>query len=136
MEKIRARMIFEAMGKPANMVEKALKNLIKEMKGDGKTIDNDKYSKPKKVGKVFFSAFVECEVLCKDLAELLGAVMDYVPVNVEIISPDKVSIDMSDLQDILNDLTSRMDNLDKQIKVLQASNIVLQKQLKGITTKK
>jgi hypothetical protein len=136
MEKVKARFILEAMGKPPKIVEKALKQAIAEIKKDGRGVEREKYSKVEKVGKVLYSSFVEFEIICKNLADLWGAVMDYMPVNVEIISPDKLDIDISDLQDIVNDLTARMHNLDKQIKVLQASNIMLQRQQKKETTKK
>jgi hypothetical protein len=128
---IRARFIIEVMGKPKEMVTKALKDIIKELKEDGKKIEKESYSKPKKSGKVFFTSFVEFEIICDNLDDFLGVIIDYIPINVEIIEPDIASIGIGPLQEIVNDLTSKLDNLDKQIKMLQASNIILQRKLQG-----
>jgi hypothetical protein len=126
---IRARFILEALGKPKDVVIKALKDLVKQIKKDGRGVEKEHYSKPKKSGDIFFSAFAEFEIICGDLEDLLGAILDYTPVTVEIIEPDRISIDISSLQEIVNDISSRFNNLDKQIKILQAANTVLQRKL-------
>jgi hypothetical protein len=128
-KKIRARFIIEVMGKPKEMVTKALKDITSEMKKDGHKIEKDNYSKPKKSGEHFFSAFTEFEILFDNLEDFLGAIVDYMPITVEILEPDKIDIEIGPLQEIINDLTSRLDNFDKQIKVLQATNIILQRKL-------
>ena len=129
--KVRARFIIEVMGKPKEMLTKALKDIVKGVGEDGYGVESESYSKPKKAGKILFSAFVEFEIICDDLESLLGAILDYVPINVEVLEPENFSINISSLQEIVNDITSRLDNLDKQIKMLQAANAVLYKKLQG-----
>lgn len=126
---IRARFIIEVMGKPKEMVTKALKDITSEMKKDGHKIEKDTYSKPKKSGKHFFSAFTEFEIIFEHLEDFIGAILDYMPITVEILEPDKADIEIGPLQEIINDLTSRLDNFDKQIRMLQATNVILQRKL-------
>jgi hypothetical protein len=132
MEKIRVRFIVEMLGRPKEILSKALEDLIKEIKKDGRVVENETYSKPKKVGKLIFSAFVEFEMICEGLDGLIGAIIDYAPTTVELISPEKVDIGIFDLQEILNDLTARLHELDKQVKIYQANNIILQKKLQDL----
>lgn len=127
--KVKARFIIEMMGKPKKVVSKALKDVIKEIKKDGRGVEKTHYSTPKKSGKVLFSAFVEFIIICEDLEDLLGAVLEYFPINVEIIEPDILSINISALQDIVNDITSKLNDMDKKMKMLQATNVLLQRKM-------
>jgi len=129
MEKVRGRFIVEMLGRPQEVLSKALVDLIKEMKKDGRVIENEKYSQPKKVGKIIYSAFVEFEIVCRDLADFIGAVIDYVPMTVEIVEPEKMTCSMIDMQEVLNDLTARLYELDKQVKMSQAGATILQRKL-------
>ncbi|MHA2428242.1 MAG: hypothetical protein ACXADB_09490 [Candidatus Hermodarchaeia archaeon] len=132
MEKIRTRFIVEMLGRPKEVLSKALEDLIKEMKKDGRKVENETYSKPKKVGKLIFSAFVEFEMICEGLEDLIGSIIDYAPTTVELISPEKIDIGILNLQEVLNDLTARLHELDKQVKIYQSNNIILQRKLEEI----
>ena len=130
MEKIRARFIIEMLGRPKEALSKALVDLVKEITKDGRAVENEVYSKPKKIGKLLYSAFVEFEIICDGMHNVIGAIIDYAPTTVELIEPEKMTVSMMELQDVLNDLTARLHELDKQVKVLQANSIILQRRFK------
>jgi archaeosine-15-forming tRNA-guanine transglycosylase len=131
---IRARMIIELLGFPPDALKATLKKAIEQMK-ERVVIKKEFYAEPKKVGEKIFSSFVEFECEIKDFETLMGIVFDFGPSTIEILSPDEIKMKSKEIEHVLNDLVARIHEMDKQIKILTANNIILQKNINMLQQK-
>ncbi len=128
---MKIRVIFELMGWPPEEVVNALKRLVEALKKANWKILSEEYSEPEKIegSQKMYSAFVEFTAEVKDLRSLFTFVMTYAPTVIEVLEPPEIVITADQIQDILADLTAKLQELDKQVKMLSAENIVLKKRI-------
>jgi len=128
---IQGRVIVELMGKPKEHIENTLKKYIKHMKeNEDLEILNEKFNEAKKVeesDKGLFAAFVELEMLSKDIPTLIGFCFDYMPSSIEIIAPEEFKMKSNDITTIMNDLQGKLHKLDTAVKKLNTENKLLKK---------
>ena len=96
------RCIIEMMGAPKEHVESTLKKYVEKWKDEGTKIKKEEYAETKEHGRLW-ATFVELEVECKELAEVMGFCLDALPASVEIIDPEFMEADMKDVTALLND---------------------------------
>ena len=121
------KVILEIVGSPKEHVVDTLNKIIEKLeKEDGVNIV-DKHIEGVKPMKEFFSAFADLELEVRDNTKLLGLCFDYMPSSVEIIEPNKLNLDMSDMTNILNDLLARLHKYDMIVRNIHAQNIVMKK---------
>ena len=80
-------------------------------------------------GTDFYSAFIEAELLLKDLKELLKFSVNFTPSNLQILEPSKLKLESVLLQDFLNEVISLLNNLFNNLKNLDAENKLLKEEL-------
>jgi hypothetical protein len=133
-QKIRSNIILEIMGKPKEYVEESMKTYIAKLKEEyeGVVVLNDKIADVNEAGEGFFSTFAEVEILCKDLTSLIGFCFDYMPSSVEIISPEKFITSQHGMTNIINDLQTKLHNLDMAIKTTKTENDFLRKNMNSL----
>ncbi len=118
---IRARMVIEVMGWPKEQLVEHLEKFIDGLKEDWE-IENVDYAEPEKVGdKKMYSAFVEFEAIAPSLRQLMFICLQHAPSVVEILEPDEFILKASDLQDVLADVTGRIQEMDKKVKMLSSN---------------
>ncbi len=115
--------IVEMVGKPKEHVEKTLKDYLKTIdeQKDIQLISED-FSEAKPVEGEMFSAFVEVEILAKGVDKVANFCFDYMPSSIEIIDPESIKYRSSDFTDFLNDLQSRLHDLDMTVKTVNETN--------------
>ena len=135
---MKIRVIFELMGWPPEEVVKALKRLVEILKQNKWKIHSEEYSEPEKIegAQKMYAAFVEFIAEVNDLRSLFSFVMTYAPTVVEVLEPSEVIITADEAQDIIADLTAKLQELDKQVKLLSAENIALKKRISPENEKK
>lgn len=102
---IQARFIVEAQGKPESFVENTLKKHIEKMKGvKGIEVFDVKNEPVEKADGGFFSALVDVGVRTQDFETFVAALLGFAPTAVIVEEPDRVEVDMRELQNISNDL--------------------------------
>ncbi len=121
-----ARCIVEILGAPKEYIAKALQDHVDKVKNDGLDIQIEKYAEPVPSGKLF-TQFVELQISFKDTGELLDFCFDSMPSTVEIMSPEKLELDMAFFEDFVNDLQAKLHQTDMMLKSLQAQKQVLDK---------
>lgn len=128
-EKIVVRVVIEILGAPKEHVEKTLKLVMDKVK-EQKYIKllKEKVFETKKV-KQFWSTFVEMEMAMEDVNNLINFCFDFMPSSVEILEPEKFSVKVNYLNDLLNDLLARLHKYDMLLKNLHAENILLKREL-------
>lgn len=120
------RAIVEIMGTPEEFVKKSLLEHVDKIKQDGLDVQFEKYAEPKQQDN-YFTQFVELQVSFKKLEQLLDFCIDSMPSSVEIMSPEKLQLDMASFEDFLNDFQARLHHTDMMLKGLQAQKTVLDK---------
>lgn len=134
-KKFRAMMILEVLGKPAEHLTEALKELIgkiDEEKGV-KVVDkkiNDPVAMKKNEG--FFTSFAEVEVEIEEVMMLASLMFKYMPAHIELIEPESIQLSNNSFSEILNELTRRLHGYDEVARVVQIEKSLLEKKLKAL----
>ena len=121
-QKIRAIMIIEVMGRPAEH----LLEMIKIHVGQIKTMKDIKYisesfSEPKKIEaeQEFYTCFAEVEIETKGFQKLMDLIFDFMPSSIEILEPSNIDFSLSDATSFLNTLAGRLHKYDEIAKIAQ-----------------
>ena len=133
-QEIRAVIIVEIMGRPAEHVKESLKNHVEkidEMKGVH--VISISLSEPQEIEqrKDFYTCFAEIELEAESFLHLTNVVFDYMPSSVEIIKPDEVGFNIADASSFLNTLAGRLHSYDEIAKICKLQNQQLMKKLEG-----
>lgn len=132
MEKIRATMILEVLGRPPEHLTIALNNMIEKI-GEEKgleileTIKNE----PKELEdhKDLYTTFAEVTFEVESILHYFGIIFAYMPSNIEIISPDHIDFSNYDLSDLSNRLALRLHDYDAIAKKAMAENQMIKRKL-------
>ena len=127
---IKVRVIIEILGSPKEHVEEIINKVVKKIETEEKDIKllNGKSYEATEV-KGLWSTFAELELEFNKLYDLIGFSFDYMPSVIEILEPEKMNIEMGDVNELLNDLLAKLHNYDMVTKNLSAENILLKRQL-------
>jgi len=133
MVEIRAVLIFEMLGRPAEHLKTTLEQFLdKVSKENGVEVVNKKVHEPKQIGDTkqeLFTTFSETEINFKTLQDLLKIVFVYMPSHVEIVSPQEMSLKNFDLNTLINELVRKLHQYDEIAKRLAIERSILQQQL-------
>jgi hypothetical protein len=104
---IKARLIFEAQGKPKNQLEDSMKELVERIKTFGGAEVFDVKHEPAIVfkGTDMFSALSDVGIETEKFSTLFGLVLTFGPSAIIVLEPDKFEVQISELQLALNDLS-------------------------------
>jgi len=129
---VRAIMIVEMAGRPAEHVKESLSNHIKilnEVKdievhsikvSEPRKIENSQGSQGIPMEEIMFTCFAEADFETENFARLSETMFDFMPSSVEVIEPSKISIDMQDATNLLNNISGRMHRYDEIAKIAGA----------------
>jgi len=130
--KILAKVVVEIVGSPKEHVEVTIRKYINNIKDtfdvkshvlyDAEKLSNEKY-------KGMYSSFVDLEIEFKDFKEITKMCFDYMPSSIDIIKPDKSTVEAQDIMDMFNDLMAKLHDMDMKMKNINANNIVLRREL-------
>jgi hypothetical protein len=82
--------------------------------------------------KDFYTSFAEIEVEAEEILYLAILMFKYMPANIEIISPQNISLANSGWNDILNELTRRLHGYEEVARVLQTEKNILENRLREV----
>jgi hypothetical protein len=139
--KIKIRVFMEVMGWPADKLTEHLKTVLKILKEKSMwKVFSEVYAEPEKANEKLYNTHVEFEAEAPDLTSLFLFSMTYGPSVIEIIEPSEVYMTAGEMQDILSDVISKVQSMDKDIKMLalqnkQMTNILHELEKKGIIKK-
>ncbi|MBR9678956.1 MAG: hypothetical protein GON13_01705 [Nanoarchaeota archaeon] len=131
--KIRAMLEGAAKHSDPEKAKEALSNYLKELvnvmnQRESITVLADKLEKPKLTGDNIFTNFVEVTVEIKNFSGMLGFIIDFGPINIEILEPEGVvKIDSGELEGVTNDFIAKIHEYDKRLKAITAAFLKLQK---------
>ena len=131
MEKVKVIMILEVLGRPADYVKESVSALIDAVKKEkGIKVLKQKIADSKKVeNKDLFSSFAEIEVEAENILILTDMMFRYPPAHIEIIEPEKSTLESAELNSILNSLILRLHRYDELTKILSIEKHILTQQV-------
>ncbi len=125
--------IIEILGKPKEHVEKTLNDYISKIKESEKLIFiREESSDPKEVEDSMFSIFSEIELMAKGTDAVINFCFDYMPSSIEVIEPNILKYSSSAFTDFLNDLQTRLHNLDMLVKTTRSKNKALNRNTENL----
>jgi len=119
---VRAIMIVEMAGKPAQHVKEVLANHIAVLdKVNDLRVHTIKISEPKEIenSNGLFTCFAEADFESDNFARLSETMFDFMPSSVEIIEPARVNLEAAHATDLLNNISGRMHRYDEIAKIAQ-----------------
>lgn len=132
-QKISAVLIVEVLGRPPEHLVETLENITKQMGEEkGVKIVNKKINPPvlMKDQKDFYTSFIEIEVEVEEILNIAILMFKYMPANIEIISPQNISLPNAGWNDILNELTRRLHGYEELARILQNEKRILENKLR------
>lgn len=132
---LRANIIIEILGKPANYIEKVINlavDKLSEEKGVellGKKVHQSELVKGSESA---FTVFAEAEVLISGMSKLIEIIFDYMPASVEIVEPSNIKFKLEDANALLNDLAMRLHQYDALSKKLRLERELFVKKLQEL----
>lgn len=130
---VRAMLVIEILGKPADYVEQTLNGLIDRL-GTEKNVEilSKKFYEPKPA-ETLFVAFSEVEIAVPSFFRLLEICFLYMPSSVEITEAD-LKFSMNDANMLVNGLVTRLHQYDAIAKKITFENNILKNQLQQLTS--
>jgi len=152
-KKIRAMIVLEILGRPAEYIVEALDKLVEQLGNEkGIKVINKEIHKPKiveqkkdekenkeqknenvmKVEAELYTTFASVEVEVDEIITMMGIIFRYMPSHVEIISPENLMLSNSDFGTMLNEMTTKLHRYDEITKTVMGEKEILENQLKII----
>lgn len=139
-EKICASFVLEILGRPADHVTDSLKGIIAKLETEnGIDVNKKKLHEPKEVDmkgkevpedKKLFTSFAEIEAEFETIERLMATAFNYMPSNIEIISPAKVSFGNFHLSELLTSIILQLHKYDEVTKKLFMDREILMNKIK------
>ncbi len=123
---IEVRCMLELLAKPKEVAVDALKKILSNIEEEGNklAVNDVTYSEPQKVEADFYSVFATFKIKAEPTL-LFGFVLDYAPSSIEVLNIKDLKLSASALQGILNDMSGRLNQMDQNIKMFSAQNVIL-----------
>lgn len=151
-QKIRVAFIIEILGRPAEHVKETMEQLVERFskeKGvslrESKVHDPIEYEeegkKDEKKAKLdikqqLYTTFAEIEADFENLESLLMVIFNYMPSNIEVISPEDFFIKKDYISSILTGIVVRLHRYDELTKKLVVDRNIMEAQLRQVLEKK
>lgn len=126
-QNVTARIIIEMLGTPKAHVEKTLRDYVAALREDKNIVVLAEHMAEAEERERLFSAFVELDLRFPGVDKLMDFCFESMPSSVEILEPTTLVFDSKPLTDLLNDLQTRLHQVDMAIKQLTAQNTVVDK---------
>jgi hypothetical protein len=120
---IKIRVFLEVMGWPKEKLNEHLKEVVGILKKrmDFK-LEGENYAEPEKIGEKMYTSHVEFEGQAPSFHKLVMFALLHGPSVLEILDPPELYITAAEMQDILADVIAKVQNMDKDVKLLAAEN--------------
>lgn len=128
-QKVRAVMMVEVAGTPAEHVKKALIAHVSKLKNvKSLQVHSIEIAEPRELEerKGFYTTFAEVDFSSDTLKDLFDVMFDFMPSSIEITEPSNVSLNMEEATTLLNNVTGRLHRYDDIAKLMKARDQQLQ----------
>jgi len=139
--KIRARFIFEILGKPPEHLKETLSQMIDKLSEiNGVVIEEKIIKEPTLIEdekvKDMYTTFADVEITSDSMQQILIIVFNMFPAHVEIIEPGEISMQNFEFTELLNDVISKLHRYDEVAKRLTIERGMFLKKIKELEESK
>ena len=125
--------MFELVGNPKEHVKTALELVEKNIKQDKEIIwVGHEVGTPEEVEGGMWGAFIDAELLVKDLNKLSWLAFNFAPASIELLDPSELKIKDKELTDFFGDLLSQVHTMNSSLIDIKSKNMALQKNINAI----
>jgi hypothetical protein len=130
-KELKFRAIIELMGRPAEFLTETLNKIVESIEKNEKLkILNKSIAEPKATDeKDIFSSFIEIELEARTIEDLFEFITNYLPSNIEIISPSEINFDLREMNAVLHNVISKIHFYDSMTKKTGFENMLLRKKI-------
>ena len=135
MEKnIKFRAVVEVLGKPKEHVEKSIKEYLEKLKKNERyEVLTEKFAEIKEQEKEeMWSTFAEIDVKTEKIQDLVSFCFSYMPSMIEILEPNKLIFSETEVSEFLNDMQSKLHQVDMVAKQVKVQNDFLMRNMNGL----
>lgn len=128
------RAVLELLGKPQEHIEASMKEYIQKLKQDKRfKVQHEQLADVKKQeDQDLWATFAELEVKTEELQNLTIFCLDYMPSLLEIVEPAQITLTDIQLSEFLNDLQTKLHQIDLLAKHVKVENDHLKRNLGGL----
>ncbi|MFT7615269.1 MAG: hypothetical protein ACI8Y7_000075 [Candidatus Woesearchaeota archaeon] len=129
---VRFHAVLEIVGKPQDHVEQTKKTILASLENHQKftLLKQDSHDVEQLEKSDLFSTFTDVEVITPSMSHVYDFIFEYMPANMEIIDPERVTFTANQATNIINDLLAHVHNADMLAKESRQSNKILLGSLK------
>ena len=129
MTKILARVVVEVAGFPKEHIEQVMEKIAEKIKENFEVVKSEIFESVELKDKMagFWSIFSEIERKFEDINAITVFCFEYMPSSMEILEPENLNFQSTEIAGFLNDLLARLHEYDMVVKNLQAENMMLKK---------
>lgn len=125
--------MFELVGNPKEHVSKALDIVVEKIKEDEEIVwVGHEIGEPEEVAGDMWGAFIDAELLVKDLHKLSWLAFNFAPASIELIDPPELKIKDKQMTDFFGDMLSQVHNMNASLIDIKSKNTSLQKNINAI----
>ncbi len=128
---IKARFFIEYLGNNKDSLISRIKASVNQIKERFNVLE-DTIGEPDEIEKGVYSCYLEITIDFDSLEDLFGFILDFTPTVVEVLSPDKIILSISEFQNILNDFASKVRTVAWAARELWAENQLLRQKINDI----
>ncbi|PIN76790.1 hypothetical protein COV17_01035 [Candidatus Woesearchaeota archaeon CG10_big_fil_rev_8_21_14_0_10_36_11] len=135
MEKnIMFRTVIEVVGKPKEHIEKSIRDYVQKLKEDTtyEVLEEDFAEIKKQDDQELWATFAELEVKASSIQDLVAFCFEYMPSIIEVLEPKQINFTDSTISEFLNDLQSKLHQVDMVAKHVKMENDMLKKNMSAL----
>ncbi len=132
MDEIKAKLIIEMVGRPAEHMQQAMIGLVDKLGTEkGLKFIDKKVNEPTPVENAdgFFTSFAELDINFESITNFFGIIFSYMPAHVEIYEPERFKLEAFNLNEMANYIVTRLHRNEGIMKTLMGEREILIKQL-------
>lgn len=129
---IKAQLIMEVLGKPREYVKEVLEDLGKQIGNEaGVSVTTCSIGEPRetKDSKDVYTGFLDIEVECEKIENLMMLCFKYMPAHVELFSPEKINFNNVQINELLNAIIAKLHSYDEITRILSVQKIKLEQEI-------
>ncbi|MBR9693264.1 hypothetical protein GOV07_05055 [Candidatus Woesearchaeota archaeon] len=120
---LRVLITFELVGKPREHIEATIKSYLANIKQDKRIkAIKEEFAEAIEMDDGLFSTFCEFETMVENMEVLTWLAVNFMPASIEILSPDKLTLDSRVIVNWVNDLLAKLHEVSNVLREERAVN--------------
>lgn len=124
---------FELIGNPKEHIEKTLRGYVNNIKTDSQiTVLSEEFGEAEQIEGGLWSTYVDTELLVNSLDKFIWLCINFMPANIEIITPKELKFKEKDFTNWLNDLLAKLHEISNTVRQTKINNDAITKGMNAL----